>query len=104
MAEEYTLMATPEAMANHIVQIFPEVDLSVEVQNLIDALPVEWAFTNMALGGDDLRRFFETDQDLQNSGSEHPISLSGLSDQVEALTDGDRAVHGSDSGSLVEIE
>ncbi|KAJ6070915.1 hypothetical protein N7467_012234 [Penicillium canescens] len=104
MAEEDTLTATPEAMANHIVQIFPEIDLSVEVQNLIDALPVEWAFTNMALSDDDLWRFFETDQDLQNSGSEHPISLGGLSDQVEALTDAERAMHGSDSGSPEEIE
>jgi hypothetical protein len=104
MAEEDTLTATPEAMANYIVQIFREIDLSVEVQNLIDALPVEWAFTNMALSGDDLRRFFETDQDLQNSSSEHPIPLGGLSDQVEALTDADGAMHGSDSGSLEEIE
>jgi hypothetical protein len=104
MTEEDMLTATPEAMANHILLVFPELDLSVEVQNLIDALPVEWAFTNLALSGDGLQRFFEMDQNLQNSGSEYPNSLGGLSDHVEALTDAERAMHGSDSGSLEDIE
>jgi hypothetical protein len=104
--ENDTLTASPEALTAIILQVFFELDLTIEVQNLISALPAHLAFENRALPGGGYRVDEDVDltEALQDSHSSSSEPSETLSEQIEGLTDADRAMHGSDSGSLEDSE
>ncbi|KAJ5775061.1 uncharacterized protein N7511_000072 [Penicillium nucicola] len=90
--EENNITIRPEAMVNYLLVCFPDVDLFEEVQNLIDALPEEYKFSNMA-------QRIPTNAEQESPTRESELSLT-LTEQIEALTDADRAEFGSAAGSL----